>query len=211
MIHSQIDHLVITAPSLATGVEYVRSVFGVSPQVGGAHPRMGTHNCLLRVGKALYLEVISIDPNAPKPDRSRWFNLDQEHLHFTPHLTTWVARTNDISAASVGASVPIGDIESMSRGQFEWQITIPSDGSLLFDGVAPSLIQWDTQIHPASLLDDLGCTLLKLEGYHPQAAEISELLQSIGLQDESLFWSILPSARPSLKAQIQTPFGVRSI
>jgi len=210
MFQAEIDHLVVTAPSLAIGVEYVRDILGVTPQAGGTHPRMATHNRLLRLGNASYLEVISVDPNSPRPDRPRWFKLDEVLDHAPPHLATWVARSNDISAASTGASVPLGNIESMSRGQFEWQITIPSDGSLPFDGVAPSLIQWSTQNHPASMLEDLGCTLLRLEGYHPQAAKISELLQSIGFQDESSLWSILPAAQPSLMAQIQTPFGVRS-
>jgi len=210
MFQTEIDHLVVTAPSLAIGVEYVHDILGTMPQAGGTHPRMGTHNCLLRLGNALYLEVISIDPNSPKPNHPRWFNLDEVLDYTSPRLVTWVVRITDIRATSARASVHLGNIQSMSRGQFKWQITIPSDGSLPFDGVAPSLIEWGTQNHPASTLEDKGCTLLKLEGYHPKAKKISELLQSIGFEYDPSLFSILPSEGPSLAAEIQTPFGVRS-
>jgi hypothetical protein len=50
MFRSHIDHIVITAPSLAAGVEYVRQALGVTPQAGGEHPRNGDAQlCLLRI------------------------------------------------------------------------------------------------------------------------------------------------------------------
>jgi hypothetical protein len=66
-----IDHIIVTAPSLEIGAEYVRQILRVAPQVGGKHPRMGTHNLLLRLGNSLFLEVISPDPDAPSPERPR--------------------------------------------------------------------------------------------------------------------------------------------
>ena len=45
-------------------------------QVGGEHPRMGTHNLLLRLGDSVFLEVLSPNPDAPPPSRPRWFGLD---------------------------------------------------------------------------------------------------------------------------------------
>ncbi len=55
MLRSHMDHMAITAPSLEAGVEYVRQTLGVGPQAGGEHPRMGTHNCLLKLGEKFYL------------------------------------------------------------------------------------------------------------------------------------------------------------
>ena len=74
MLHSRLDHIAVTAPSLAVGVEYVRQTLGVTPQVGGEHPRMGTHNYFLKLGEKVYLEVISINPDAPSPDRPDGFS-----------------------------------------------------------------------------------------------------------------------------------------
>ena len=50
MFKCSIDHIVITAPSLADGMEYVHRALGVVPEPGGGHPRMGTHNALLKLG-----------------------------------------------------------------------------------------------------------------------------------------------------------------
>ena len=210
-LRSQIDHIVVTAPSLESGAEYVRDALGVTPQAGGTHPRMGTHNCLLRLGNTVYLEVIAIDPAASAPDRPRWFQLDREGSSAIPRLATWISRTNDIRAATAAAAPSLGNIEAMSRGALHWQITIPADGSLPFDGMAPSLIEWRSESHPAAALREAGCSLVRLEAFHPAAHEISSMLQSIGFQDR---FAVLPSSGqqlPCLVAHIQTPAGIREL
>ena len=210
MLRSYIDHMTITAPSLAAGVEHVRQALGVTPQVGGEHPRMGTHNCLLKLGEAVFLEVISVDPDAPRPDRPRWFQLDEPDSNRAPRLATWVVRTNDIRAAVTASPVSLGNVEPMSRGRFNWLITIPQDGSLPLEGVAPTVIQWQEN-HPASTLQDSGCFLVRLEGFHPRAEKVSEMLQSIGFQDEFSVSPLPPGERPYLIAHLQTPAGPRRL
>jgi hypothetical protein len=210
-LRSHIDHIVVTAPSLESGVEYVRDALGVTPQAGGEHPRMGTHNCLLRLGNALYLEVLSINPDAASPDRARWFQLDQKLAYLGPRLATWISRTNDIRVASAAAAHLLGNIEAMSRGKLNWQITIPADGSLPFDGVAPMLIEWHVEDHPAASLRDLGCSLVGLEAFHPEARAISRMLQSIGFQGPFAVSPISPDESPRLVAYIQTPAGMRQL
>ncbi len=208
MPRCEIDHIVITAPELAAGAEFVRGALGVMPQAGGEHPRMGTHNCLLKLGESLYLEVISPNPNAPRPGRPRWFGLDDVK---PPRLTTWVARTTDIHATLAASSEPLGNVEPMSRGPLNWLITIPADGSLPFEGVAPTLIEWHTEAHPASRLQDAGCSLVRLEAFHPDAARISALLRSISLQGEISVAPRPAGARPYLTAHVQTPSGLRTL
>jgi hypothetical protein len=66
---AQIDHIVIASPSLDAGVKYVYETLGVMPQLEGVHTQMGTHNYLLRLGNSTYLEVIAINPDAPKMER----------------------------------------------------------------------------------------------------------------------------------------------
>ena len=61
MTAAAIDHLVIAAETLAEGVAWVEDRLGIACSGGGAHPAMGTHNRLIRLGD-LYLEVIAIEP-----------------------------------------------------------------------------------------------------------------------------------------------------
>jgi hypothetical protein len=208
MLRSHIDHLVVTAPSLDIGAEYVREALGVSPQPGGQHLRMGTHNCLLKLGEALYLEVISVDPAAPPPLRARWFQLDEEESVKAPRLATWVVRTNDIGAALMASPVVSGYATPMTRDDLSWTISIPRNGSLPLQGIAPSMIQWQGP-HPASRLHDSGCSLVRLEGFHARADKVTAMLEAIGFQGAFTVSPLLPGASAKLVAHIQTPSGPR--
>jgi hypothetical protein len=211
MPQSHIDHIAITAPSLEAGAKYVRRMLGVSPQAGGEHPRMGTHNCLLKLGETCYLEVIAIDPNAPGPDRPRWFQLDAPDPFRPVRLAAWIARTDDIAAAATASPVPLGEIEPMSRGQLNWLITLSADGSLPLQGIAPTLIQWPAGMHPAARLPESGCTLVHLEGFHPQADKVIDMLDAIGFEGDFQVFGLPPGQSPYLIAHIQTPAGIRQL
>lgn len=206
-----IDHITITSPTLEAGAALVRQVLGVAPQLGGEHPRMGTHNLLLRLGDALFLEVISPNPKAPAPSRPRWFNLDGLAVDAMPALSTWVVRTSDIHATAAACSEPLGNIEPMSRGALNWLITIPADGSVPLDGVAPALIEWHTDAHPASRLEDRGLALNRLEIFHSDSGRVSRLLSSIGIESEVSVMPLATGMKPHLVAHIDTPQGVRML
>src|SRR5450631_2973667 len=96
---THIDHLVIGAHTLEAGRNYVYQTLGVFPEPGGVHPKMGTHNCLLKLGNSIYLEVIATNNDVVQPERPRWFELDEFHPNRTPRLLTWVVRTNCIEEA----------------------------------------------------------------------------------------------------------------
>jgi len=206
-----IDHIVITAPDLAAGVEFVRRSLGVMPQVGGEHPLMGTHNYFLKLGEKVYLEVISVNPDAARPARPRWFQLDEPDSIRVSRLATWIVRTDDIHAAVAASPVPLGNVEPMSRGQLNWLITIPKDGSLPLQGLAPTLIRWPPETHPTNTLQDLGCSLIRLEGFHPQAEKVRSVLESIGFQGKFSVSPLPPGQPPYLVAHIRTPAGPRQL
>jgi len=207
-----LDHLVVTAPNLKAGVQWVRDALGVTPELGGKHPRMGTHNCLLRLGEQTYLEVISADPNAPDPGRPRWFALDRMEPDASAQLAAWVARTTDIERSAAAAGETVGTVEPMERGDLNWLITVPDSGSLPLGGVAPILIEWRTRIHPAAGMRESGCRLLHLDLYHPEPARIERLLRAIGMDRQQL--RLQPSGKQTagrLVATVQTPDGVRTL
>ncbi|MEC4717899.1 VOC family protein [Noviherbaspirillum sp. CPCC 100848] len=206
----RIDHITITSPSLEAGSEFVHERLGVRPQAGGEHPRMGTHNMLLRLGNAMFLEVISVDPAAGKPPRPRWFELDAQPAP-VPKLACWVARTEDIRTSLSCATEPLGTAEPMTRGSLEWLISIPEDGSLPLNGTAPALIQWNTAKHPALSLQDQGCQLAALELLHPEPARLNALLRALAVAEPGVSLSVARSGVAGLIATIRTPLGLRTI
>ncbi|WP_339525206.1 VOC family protein [Pseudomonas sp. EL_65y_Pfl2_R96] len=208
---STIDHLVIVAPDLDTGCAFVTEVLGVDLQPGGAHPRMGTHNRLLRLGPQLYLEVIAVDPSAKRPDRPRWFGLDQLAPNSPARLATWVARTDDIHTISDSCHDIVGDVEPMTRGTLSWQITIPKDGSLPLTGSAPTIIQWGHGAHPASALQDKGCSLLALDVFHTDPERVKAILTAINFSGPVCLHALNDALTPHLLAHIQTPNGLKTL
>jgi hypothetical protein len=199
----RIDHLAVVAERLEDGVAAVEALFGVPMAGGGKHPLMGTHNRLLSLGD-LYLEVIAADPDAPHPGRPRWFDMDR--FRGPPRLTNWIAACDDLAAAVALGPDGIGEPLSLSRGDFRWQMAVPPDGRLPFDGAFPALIRWEGTAHPAPALPDHGLRLTRLEIGHPDAPGLTAALA--GRLDDARV-TIVPDDRVTLRATIDTPSGSR--
>ena len=204
----EIDHLVVTAPTLESGADYVWQALGVRPGPGGQHPRMGTHNLLLRLGESQFLEVIAPDPAAARPDRPRWFALDELPPDATPRLAGWVARTDDLHGCPAAVLRDVGDIETMTRGTRQWLITIPADGRLPLGGAMPMLIEWQAPRAPVGAgLPAARCALAALGLRHPQPGRLEGLLALAGLAERVA----TEAGAPGLWADIATPTGQRRL
>jgi hypothetical protein len=207
-VRCTIDHLTVTAPTLESGARYVRDALGVAPGPGGEHPRMGTHNLLLRLGDTTFLEVIAPNPAAARPDRPRWFALDDAATLREPRLAAWVVRTDDLRACPEDVLAIAGPIETMTRGTREWLITIPLDGSLPMQGAMPMLIEWQSPREPAgATLPASGCRLSVLGIRHPQKSLAQALYARAGLVDSLR----ISEGEPALRATVHAPDGLRSI
>ena len=204
-----IDHLVVAAASLETGIAWIETRLRVRPQPGGRHAAMGTHNALVGLGSRVYLEVIAIDPAAPAPLRPRWFDLDEPRMRAQlaeqPALIHWVVRTDDIGAGAARVAMDPGTILEMRRGIHGWRITVPDDGHLPGRGLVPTLIEWTDGPHPADALIDDGAKLVALAGEHPDPATIRAALASMGLSDTL---KVTYGRAPRLAAMIRTRRGV---
>lgn len=204
----ELDHLVVAAKTVAEGVDWIADLTGVAPVAGGRHLAMGTHNALLKLGPRSYLEVIAIDPAGTKPPRPRWFGLDgvalQAELAERPRLIHWVARTGYIANTAARCPMALGAVQSMIRGDYRWQITIPDDGALPGRGLVPTLIQWDVPAHPASTLPASGIALRGLAGSHPEPAPIRAALIALGAAEAI---SVTYDREVRLVAMLSTPRG----
>jgi hypothetical protein len=208
----QLDHITIAAENLADGVAYAESALGVKIPFGGAHPLMGTHNHLLRLGDSLFLEIIAPDPAAGALTRRRWFGLDDPALRAeiaaAPRFVTWVVATDDIETALREVPHAAGPAVTVTRGELTWLIGVPGDGSMPFSGAFPTIIQWPRGPHPASRMPDLGCGLVFCEIAHSQGAEIGRSLQPY-LSDARVRFTT--AAKPSMSVTIRTPQGERRL
>ncbi len=200
----QPDHLAICAETLAEGVAMVEDLLGVALAPGGDHVFMGTHNRLLSLGPGLYLEVIAINPDAALPGRVRWFDMDR--FSGPPRLTNWICRTHDLPRALTVAPDGIGRVIPAARVDLRWQMVVPDDGCLPFDGAYPALIAWEGSAHPSDRLPDQGCRLKRLDIGHPDAAALRKHLQP---QLDMATIDVRKHSQKRLVATIETPSGPR--
>jgi hypothetical protein len=201
-------------------VQWCEATLGVTPEPGGEHVLMGTHNRLLRVATPryprAYLEIIAINSAAKVPARRRWFDLDdpdlQHHLRRQPRLVHFVAATADAAAAlkRLGRlGIERGPLVAAERatpaGLLRWQISVRRDGQRLFYGGLPTLIQWG-EMHPADAMPEAGLALQSLHVGHPRAADLRAAHAAIGLQGVDV-----DEGAPNLVATLASPKGVVSI
>lgn len=222
MSQAGLDHLVVMAASLDEGLAWCEASLGVTPDVGGQHAFMGTHNRLLRISSpafaASYLEIIAIDPQGQAPSgHRRWFDMDDAALQAQvrsqgPQLTHWVARANDIGQATEAlcalghaAGMPQAASRQTPRGLLAWQIGLRPDGQRLLQGLLPTLIEWGEQ-HPEASMADKGVALQQLQLLHPDAPALHTALQALGLGNHPAL-QVDHAATPALVAHLHTPKG----
>jgi hypothetical protein len=199
-----IDHLVYAVPDLDRGIDEIEERLGVRPVRGGRHRHFGTHNALVSLGPATYLEVIARDPTLPRPDRGVLFGLDEAR---EPRLATWVLRREDIekaAAAAAPASIRLGAVQTGSRTRPDgtivaWRVTDPY--AMPLAGAVPFLIAWGDTPHPAVSAPPAG-ELIDVRIEHPEPDRVAAALAAIGAQVE-----IAAAKRFRLIARIRTPAG----
>ncbi|MBB3993510.1 hypothetical protein GGR95_001138 [Sulfitobacter undariae] len=195
------DHIAVAAQTLSAATAHVETTLGVPLQQGGEHAVFHTHNTLLGLQDGLYLEAIAINPEAPTPDRPRWFDLDR--FKGSPRLTNWICRCDDLDAALAQLPDGFGTPVELQRGDLRWRMAVPQNGVLPFDNCAPALIQWIGNAHPAPRLTQQDCRLTSLTVTHPQAADLADVLAPF-LEDRRISFATGPV---HLSAQFETPTG----
>jgi hypothetical protein len=193
----RLDHLAIAAETLEEGVAWAQESLGVAFLAGGKHARFGTHNQLLGLADDLYLEVISVDPNA-HCDGPRWFALDA--FKGPPRLANWICEAGNFDATMVHGMRKV----AMERGGLRWDMGVPLDGGLPMGGGFPTVLQWHTDNSPGRSLAQSGCALRRLTVQHPLAREIEDQLAD-QLSDARVQFE--PSDRIALSASFETPNG----
>ena len=146
---ARVDHLVVGAADLASGMRWIEDRIGVAPIAGGAHEGLGTHNALVGLGDR-YLEVLAPDPEQPTATSPL---VEQLRALPTPELLT-------IAVATSGLSDPIPMSRLRPDGVLlEWQLQ--STSTPLF------FIDWQDTPRPAGLPDGGRITALTVTTPEP--------------------------------------------
>ncbi|MGQ3355119.1 MAG: VOC family protein [Phreatobacter sp.] len=209
----QLDHLTVIAPTLAEGVAHVRDCLDLDVPFGQRHAYMGTHNHLLQLGGAVYLEIVATDPAGIPPGRARWFGLDQParvraDWEAGRRLRGWVAGTDTIDTVLRGREAIFGRKVSLPPEAPVFDFVIPDDGSLPLDGAAPSLIDRRGRPRSMAMIADLGARLVSFTLDHPGAATIAALHHDLAAEGGP---AVVAGPAMRYEAVIDTPGGLRRL
>lgn len=182
-MHNRIDHFAIGADSLEQGQAALENLLGVTVPRGGKHDAMSTHNCVMQTGNESFLEILSIDPDAPGPGRARWFSLDEKatraKIAERPRALCWVVGTDDLDRVIASSPVDLGDVVDFARGDRSWRLTVPRDGHLPEGGLLPAFIEWSPGPHPSAGQQNLGVTLTSVVLSHPDPEKLNTMLRAL--------------------------------
>lgn len=187
----ELDHIALAGETLDAVTEHAAKALGHRPGPGGEHAVFNTHNTLLGLEDGLYFEAIAINPDAPTPNRPRWFDLDR--FSGPPRLTNWICRCADLEATLAALPPGFGQPVDLQRGDLRWRMAVPADGILPFDNCAPALIEWQGDAHPAQMLPNSGLRLDRLTVRHPNVADLQALLAP-HLTDPRVVFETAPAA-----------------
>lgn len=208
-----LDHLTVIAPTLAEGVAHVRECLDLDVPFGQRHVYMGSHNHLLQLGDAVYLEIVALDPDGRHPGRARWFGLDdpkqvRRDWEAGRRLRGWVARADRIDDILRGREAIFGRKVALPTDDPAFDFAIPDDGSLPWGGAAPSIIDRRAKPRSMATIADLGARLRGFSLEHPEAEAIAALLQDLRTERGPVV-----SHGPELRyrAQVETPGGLREL
>ncbi len=209
----ELDHITVIAPTLTEGVLHVKNCLDIDVPFGTRHEYMGTHNHRLQLGNNIYLEIVALDPDGVAPARTRWFGLDNQDKVRSDWnegrcLRGWVANTTAIDAVVSIHGAIFGGKVSLPTLNPTFDFTIPRDGSLPLDGVAPSII--DHQGDPTSMasIPDLGARLRSLTLEHPEPAAIEALYRELSI---ALPPAVVQAPKIRYQALIETPGGLKEL
>jgi hypothetical protein len=176
-----VDHVIVGASELASGIRELGRLTGVTARPGGRHPGRGTQNALLSLGPSTYLELAA--PSG-EPDSSGMAAYLAGLTHLTP--AGWALASHDLPAtiarlraSGVAISGPFpGSREQPDGSLLQWTTArLDADST----GLAPFLIQWDAgSQHPAKSSPS-GCTLQSIELRTQQPQTLRHLLTTLGV------------------------------
>ncbi|MEM8648854.1 MAG: VOC family protein, partial [Pseudomonadota bacterium] len=120
-----------------------------------------------------------------------------------PRALCWVVGTDDLDAVIAASPVDLGEVVLFTRGDRSWRLTVPQDGHLPMDGLLPAFIEWSPGPHPSTGQQDLGVSLECIHLSHPDAAALTGILQTLGVDHLAQ----VTEGPQALSFELKTPKG----
>lgn len=206
---SALDHLLIGAATIESGIAWLEERTGVRAVLGGSHPGLGTWNALASLGPRQYLEVIAPDPGQPGVET---FYVPGLRAFRAPRVATWAAGAVDLTTR-FGTSLPSGlSCAPVRQGarirpdgtRLAWTLAFPREAERgTFDGALPFFIEWDSPAHHPGQSTPKGLSLISLSFEYPEPAALGTALQALDLRSD-----IAEAPEPRIVATLATPRGV---
>lgn len=174
----QLDHIMYAVPELESGRRDIARITGVQPVYGGPHPGRGTHNALLSLGHAQYLEIIAPDP-AQRDTTSDLNGFD------APRIKTWAVATDDFSDVQricdrhgLGYNEQVMSRHTPAGPTLNWELLFVTGHG--FGELFPFFIDWLESPHPAATSLQ-GGSLESFSIATHEADRYSELIAAFGI------------------------------
>ena len=207
-----LDHLLIGAPTLESGIAWLEDRTGVRATPGGSHPGLGTWNALASLGPRQYIEIIAPDPGQPGVDT---FYVPGLRELATPRVVTWAAKGVDL-VSQFAATLPEDMVCEPARPgsrvrpegtRLSWTLAFPRHrrhGD--FDGTLPFLIDWESfEYHPGRSTPP-GLTLRHISLQHPESERLNRALAFLGIESAAS-----PASTAGISVELDTPRGLAVI
>lgn len=199
------DHLIIGAADLDTGIQWLEQRTGVRAAIGGTHPGRGTRNALIALRGRQYVELVAPDPAQPGNLAPHLRSLNE------PRLIGWAAATPEIDALAKRVraggpepTAPRPGSRARPDGRLLRWTTIGVSSKFAAGGVdpIPFFIQWAADSPHPSSDSPAGCELSSLEFEHPDSENLSDALARLELAA-----TVRKAPSVAIVATLRTPKG----
>jgi hypothetical protein len=181
---ADVDHIMWGVRDLDAGIAFLEARTGVKAVFGGVHPKRGTRNALISLGKSQYLEILALDPAQADVHDERVAQLERLS---EPRVLTWAAATRNIEALDRrlrAAGLDTSGVAPGSRAKpdgtlLKWKtLSLGGHGS----DVVPFVIEWDPASKHPSADSPGGCAIRQLRLEHPDPVKVNLILEAMGLR-----------------------------
>lgn len=199
-----VDHILYAGPNLDSLVKEVAQESGTQPIMGGEHSDLGTHNAILPLQDATYLELIAPDPKSHVKGGAEVLGIGKLSK---PKIVAWAVRVRAFDktyARFIASGIKVSPIlEGSRRGSdgklSQWRYFYVTDERF---SEVPRMNPFFISYTNSRKTSRPQCQLASLKGTHPHPEKFAEISKIVKLKME-----ITRSDKTDLHVEMNCPKG----